>query len=930
MSNWRPFADLAYLREYAPTLSPTEQNALANWLKDQLLTRHSRDAAAALRHVDLLHALAAITQKPTDRALALRMGAFVQMVSYRNYPQALNLFAAAREIYEAERDWLGLAQLTVSHVWGLAAVGRIDEALQRGAWAREILTAQKQWRDLATLLSNLAAIHGQQSDYQRASELLDAAIAAYDQLGEIAIEDALSARCNRASVLRYLGRFDDSITLSRQIITAARERKLDMLLAIFLHTVGDTYFVSGRVHEAIVALDEAREAYSVAGRETDALLVDQELSRGLLYIGRNQEAYERSQHVAHLCTQLNIVQEAAAAQLTTGLAEAALGRHSAALKTLATAEAAFLTTNNQLQATRTTLERAAIFVRLGDLETAKPLTDQCLAASANDPLQHTRALLLAGEIALLTDDLEAARQYAEQAATARQSVLHYKAVHLQGRAAHDPAQQLAYFLRAIDALEQLQGWMLPQFRPNFILDKEQLYSDAVNSALQLDQPEQALTITERAKARALLAMLSHRVTTAVDARSAADQPLLAELNHLREQRDVLFRRWESREFATEATQKMAWAGIESAEKQIADLWQRLLTRNADYARDAALWQVQIADAQPYLAADEALIEYFASDDNLIAFVVTCERITARRLAISPIVVRQKQQQLQLNFAIGQRTGMFAPLRSSAQQILSVLYAGLIAPLIDECATMRQLIIVPHGILHYLPFAALYDGERHLVERFELRQLPASSFLAHYAKREGEQTDSEGDMFVAGYALAGQLEHIRHEVEIVAERWDTIARVASRALLDERVAHCQLLHLAAHAVFRADNPLFSGLQLADGWLTTLDVFGWRLSAELVTLSACDTGRTVVGGGDELLGLMQAFITAGAASLLMTHWAVEDSATATLMANFYAHLRDGLPKARALQLAQIAMLANPQHSHPYFWAAFMLIGADGGIG
>lgn len=930
MDSWLAFAEHTYLREHAPALSPVEQSALARWLKEQVLTEHARDAARALQWVELLHTFADATTRPADHALALRMGAFVQMVSYRDYPQALNLYAQAQAIYTDLGDQLGLAQLAVSHVWGLSAVGRIADALKQGAWARTILAERQQWRDLATLLSNLAAIHGQQSDYQEALQLLDAAIDAYDQLGEEAIEDALSARCNRASVLRYLGRFNASIKLSRQIIAAARERKLAMLVAIFLHTVGDTYFVSGRVHEAIIALDEAREAYARAGRETDALLVDQELSRGLLYIGRNQEALERSQHVAQLCTRLNIVQEAAAAQLTMGLAEAALGQFKNALASLEAAETAFLTAQNRLQATRTTLERAAIFVRMGDVKTAQPLIYHCLATSENDPLQHVRALLLAGEIALAQADFAAARDFAARAAMARQSVLHYKALHLQGCATQEPTQKLAYFLAGIAALEQLQGWMLPQFRPNFILDKSQLYVDAVNTALQLDQPAQALAITERAKARALLAMLSHRVTGVVDARSADDRPILDELNRLRERRDVLFRRWESREFTTEAAQEMAWSEIKSAEKQLSEHWQRLLTRNTDYARDAALWQVQIADAQPHLSADQALIEYFASDDELIAFVVTQKRVTAQRLAISPATVRQKQQQLQLNFAIGQRTGQFAHLRNSAQQILRYLYDGLIAPLIADCQQASQLIIVPHGILHYLPFAALYDGAQHLIERFELRQLPASSFLAHYKRGRENGARGRGEPLIAGYATAGQLEHIEREVAVVAAQWGSSPQVASRALLDERVADSRLIHLAAHAVFRADNPLFCGLQLADGWLTTLDVFGWRISAELVTLSACDTGRTVVGGGDELLGLMQAFITAGAASLVMTHWAVEDAATATLMATFYKHLHKGVAKARALQLAQTTLLADPHYSHPYFWAAFMLIGADGGIG
>jgi CHAT domain-containing protein len=142
-----------------------------------------------------------------------------------------------------------------------------------------------------------------------------------------------------------------------------------------------------------------------------------------------------------------------------------------------------------------------------------------------------------------------------------------------------------------------------------------------------------------------------------------------------------------------------------------------------------------------------------------------------------------------------------------------------------------------------------------------------------------------------------------------------------------------VHLATHGDFRADNPLFSGLVLADGWLTTLDVFNLRLKASLVTLSACQTGRTVVGGGDELLGLMRAFLSAGASALVLSQWAVEDRCTAQLMQAFYHKLESGWTKGAALRYAQLQFIRPGETSdgdvyrHPYFWAPFFLVGNPG---
>ncbi|MBN2004702.1 MAG: CHAT domain-containing protein [Anaerolineae bacterium] len=139
--------------------------------------------------------------------------------------------------------------------------------------------------------------------------------------------------------------------------------------------------------------------------------------------------------------------------------------------------------------------------------------------------------------------------------------------------------------------------------------------------------------------------------------------------------------------------------------------------------------------------------------------------------------------------------------------------------------------------------------------------------------------------------------------------------------------------ASHGEFRADNPLFSSIALADGWLTTLDIFNLRLSASLVTLSGCQTGRSVIGGGDELLGLMRAFLYAGAASLVISLWSIEDRSTAQLTKAFYRHLVNGQTKAAALRQAQLQFLQPDDQNghaifhHPYFWAPFCLVGDPG---
>ena len=132
----------------------------------------------------------------------------------------------------------------------------------------------------------------------------------------------------------------------------------------------------------------------------------------------------------------------------------------------------------------------------------------------------------------------------------------------------------------------------------------------------------------------------------------------------------------------------------------------------------------------------------------------------------------------------------------------------------------------------------------------------------------------------------------------------------------------MLHLACHGMFRSDNPMFSSLKLHDGWLTAADALSLDLEGALVTLSACESGRGSVVGGDEVLGLVRAFLGAGAATLVVSLWLALDETTASLMENWYGRVRGGEGQTAALRAAQLEV--KERHLHPYYWAPFILVG------
>jgi CHAT domain-containing protein len=235
---------------------------------------------------------------------------------------------------------------------------------------------------------------------------------------------------------------------------------------------------------------------------------------------------------------------------------------------------------------------------------------------------------------------------------------------------------------------------------------------------------------------------------------------------------------------------------------------------------------------------------------------------------------------------------------------------------------RRLMIVPHRALHYLPFHALHDGEAYVIERREVCYAPSAAVLRHSLARPRHSFERALLLGVADE----QTPRVREEIETLAPLFpEAIALLderATRAAVEEHAPQVDLLHLACHGQFRPDNPLFSSLQLGDGWLNVRDAYNLSLRCELVTLSACETGVSAVAPGDEIIGLARGFLSAGAPSLLLSLWTVDDEATARLMAHFYQHLRAGRSPSAALRDAQLHLLQ--EQAHPYFWSPFILVG------
>ena len=462
---------------------------------------------------------------------------------------------------------------------------------------------------------------------------------AYRQMGIEGEPHWLRVELNRAVVLRNLGRFDEAIQASRMAMEKHLQLGEQVAAVRAEQALAITYFVLGRYNESLAMLDHVREVLLQDGRQRHAMLVELFTSDCLLQLRRFPEVLEKCQRVRQLFDARGTGYEVGQAILNEASAYIGLGQYKDALQSLDEARHLFDLQGNPVAVADADLKIAQVGTLEGRAEMGLQLAQRCaeIYRQHDLPVWQARALLIAGRAALVLEQWGPAQAYAGEALALAEARglpdIAFPARHLAGQLAvqaGDLAAGLAAFEQAIQEIESLCGQMMVEFRASFVEDKERIYEDAVDLSLRLEQPLHALELAERAKSRALLDLLAHRLDLSISVRSPADLPIVEELQDLRLQRDNLYRRMQSGEGYGQRGDSEVFLDnrdsqgrrILALESRITELWHRLLIRNADYAREATLWQVRSEPIQPYLEAGTLLLEYYCIHGQFVAFLVT--------------------------------------------------------------------------------------------------------------------------------------------------------------------------------------------------------------------------------------------------------------------------------------------------------------------
>lgn len=906
------------------------------------------DAASLPVERDPAGALAAAERALANRAdsspsIALELVRGAALLGLGRYRDAA-LWLESLEEQGADPVQRGTRQIYLSEA--LWVLGRHDEARALGESARELFGEGGDELGMAWVDVTLANIHHHTLDATGVQQLFDRARATLARLG--AEIHAARADVSGANALTYqaqhgaaLARYQRAREVFQRLEIPRRAAISDLNRAI-LHQM------RGELQAAVRAGEDARAVFQHHGQRTYAAFCETNLSEVLLDLNRDAEALEVAGAAAQHYAAEGMHYDRAIVSINLARALQRTGSLEKAREVLVEAGAFFAKEGSKIYQGLAEIDLAVLDLLEGEAEQAR---ERAASARVNlaryapyaaySMLVEARAMEGVepqGALALYRQAIEHGEthdlDWLQYRARHRASILLAAAGQLDAaRAEADASVRLIETARAA-----LAGDLA---KTAFVRDKEEAFHSAVRLHLRAADNTAAFRAVEAAKSAALVELLAARL-------AGGDAAL-----HLSGAAKAVWEEFEQvrGDYAAQVSSVAAAAELEAREEEggaeapllaaarrthdLARRYDSLRDRLVELGRQDLLAlskgeAVEAATVASWLRKDERFLQLFILDGRVIALLVSPGGVVeaadcgaAERL--TEMVVEEWHADVADLAALDPeaRQRLLPSFLESAFDTLDALGEAILAPFATHIHEARRLIISPHGILHALPFPALRLGGQALIEYLEPVLVPSGSVLAWLRSRlpaaAGLQSlvlavpDPDApEMGSEGSAVAGLLS------DVMLLEGDQATVQAFR----EHAPRAKLLHIASHGEFTGDNPLASSLLLADGPLRAVDLYGISLTAPLVVLSGCETGRSRVRPGDELIGLLRGFFFAGVQVVVASLWRVDDAASALLMEAFYSELVAGTPTASALRKAQ-QKLAR-EFPHPFLWAGFCAFG------
>jgi len=831
---------------------------------------------------------------------------------------------------------------------GLLALseGRLTDAAELFRKTAQASRAIEDGETLAKASNNLGLVYTDLGEFVRARKGFEESVRAARELGDLLIEGrALSnmgmLESRLGDPLAAIGYFEEARLRYRESEDVTGEQ----------HTLGQlgvAYAALGEPRRAIAVLDSAlAQAREQGLRQEEASDLEQ-IGEIHAEAGDHRRALTYYRQAAEINADLGLAIETGVDLRREAQSYAALGDRDQAR---ALAERA-LASHRAGGASVDALEDLLV---LADFASSEPASRRYLdearelAQRLDSRAARVGVALAEARIAVRSDHPQVALATLNRAAPDLSSASYLVLAEVEGLRARSHADMGQLPLaaqagrRAVAAVERARGGYASGFlRTTLLNDRRSLYAQLVDVLLEMGEVEEAFQVADGSRGRALMEHVAHRDPTGRIPASipAGGERLLREIDGLA---TLLSETEATPPDERDENHAQTVGGIA---RRLAEARARYesLTIHALEGDPAAVLlggvQVEASEVVSALVDGEALLEYYVMPGGVRIFVVTPGGVTVQSRATSAAdLARQVRLARELAGSADDGSG------PAPDAVLRRLHAELLGPVIEsgELRGVTRLIVVPHDMLAYLPFAALRDGAtgRYAAEDYVILDLPSAGSLP--GLRRGSTDFPRRVETLAVVPFPENLPGSGVEGRAVDRAQDRASLLegdrATEEALRRALSSNAIVHVASHGALNFRNPLFSRIELFrrvlgdpadDGRLEVHEILDFRIRSPLVFLSGCETGvgeawSSGFARGEDYATLASAFLYAGAGSVVATLWRIDDRGAAELATRFYRHLRDR-PPAEALALAQRDLLRSRDYRRPYYWAGYRISGNE----
>jgi tetratricopeptide (TPR) repeat protein len=959
-NRWTEIADLANARsrrEFIKQHPELVQSAVVSDLTALVpqLVKSDRKKALAVAETAALIANRLDDAESVAQSLRAKANAYYALgrnkAAVKHHRRALRLFRAAGSAEQVARTLSSLIQ-------PLILQGRYRQAFAASREARKIFTAQKnRWR-VARLDLNLGNILDRQDRFLEALQCYERAYEFLSLHQPDDREGLAVALHNMAGAYVSLNDFRRATATYEKARAFAAAHDMPVLVGQADYNIAWLHYLQGDYSRAISMLRAARETCRSTNDEYHVALCHLDLSEIYLELNLIAEAAEAAELADASFSQLGMQYERAKSVTNMAVAMSRQGNAALSLELFLEARRLFVKERNRVLPSVIDLHRAIVL-----FDNRRDAEARMLCLAALHTFQRVRLTnkavvcrMLLAQLYLRQNDLRAAQrecvQLLKKLTRLELPFLSCQAYALKGgieaASGHDLRSYQSY-QRAREYLDSLRNRLHgEELRIPFMKDRVAIYEGLVALCLKRAKNERAAAeifgYVEQAKSRTLFESVSASGSPSWLAPprlepARLELPCLApqgqkehaeKIRELREELNWFFHMVEMAQLKQASRRQVTELQTElrRRERELLKLSrENVAANNQENDQDEAQLAptLTVDQVREFLSADTTILEYFQVQGHLVVLLLSLDRFEIVSLGeisrISTLMDLIQLQLAKLRLDPAYVTRFAGVLLTAIQTHLQEMNKLLIDP-IRGLLSSGHLVIAPHGILHNLPFHALFDGLQYLIDEFTVSYAPSASV---YSLCQRRSAPSDGGSLVLGIPDPA-VPFVKEEVDAVAACFPNaevlLGKSASVQRLRQRGPSSRFIHIATHGYFRRDNPMFSSIRLGDSYLSLYDLYELKLPAELVALSGCSTGLNVVAAGDELLGLARGLIHAGVETSLLTLWDVQDQSSARLMKLFYSYLASGRTKAVALQ--QATRQVKSEQPHPYHWAPFILVG------